>query len=91
MQSPSEDELARDILGYLLEHPNARDEAEGILAWWFSRERILVGLARLEKVLRRLVEEDLLVMHQISGQPRSYSLNRQRIDDIAKILGSKSE
>lgn len=88
MDSPLQDDLAVEILQYMLEHPDARDEAEGILAWWFSRERIRAGLARLEVILNDLVSRGLVVAHPLMGERIAYSVNKERIEDIVRIISS---
>jgi hypothetical protein len=72
----------------MVENPDARDEAEGILAWWFSRERIKAGLARLEIILNDLVTQGLVVAHPQSGRRLAYSVNKERIHDIVRIISS---
>jgi len=43
--------VSREILRYLLSHPNARDTLQGIIKWWtkeFTFEEIYEALADLE-------------------------------------------
>ena len=86
MNQSLHDDLAVDILEYMVENPNAMDEAEGILAWWFSRERIKAGLAKLEVILSDLVSRGLVVAHPLTGKRIAYSVNKERIDDIVRII-----
>jgi hypothetical protein len=86
MHAPSEKELATDILGYMLEHPDALDEAEGIVAWWFSEERLRVGLATVERILQDLAMKHLVVAHPMPGGRTMYSLNKQRKNDIVRFI-----
>ncbi len=88
MDSTLQDDLAVDILEYMVENPNAMDEADGILAWWFSRERIKAGLARLEVILSDLVSRGLVVAYPLTGERIAYSVNKERIDDIVRIIAS---
>ena len=37
-----EDQVAKDILAYLAEHPQAMDTLEGIAEWWLMRQHIRV-------------------------------------------------
>ena len=64
-RSPAEDsqrerELARCLLDYLSEHPQATDTLEGIAEWWVMREQVRVDVKLLERVLRRLTEQGFL-------------------------------
>jgi hypothetical protein len=91
MHAPSEAELTVDILGYILEHPDAADEAEGILAWWFSAERMRVGLAKVQQILENLAKRDLIIEHRMPGGRVMYSLNKERMAEIARFIGQKTE
>lgn len=86
MQPLSEKELTADILRYLLEHPNAADEAEGILAWWYSEERMLVGLVIVRRILQNLAAKQMVIPHHLPGGRVVYSLNKERIEDIARFI-----
>lgn len=89
MDQPLQDDLAIEILEYMVEHPDARDDAEGILAWWFTRERIKAGQARLEVILHDLVSRGLVVAQPLTGKRVAYSVNKERIDDIVRIIESQ--
>jgi Fe2+ or Zn2+ uptake regulation protein len=86
LRSQSEQELRVEILRYLLEHPDALDHAEGILAWWFSEERMRLGLAAVRRVLGGLVEEGYVVAGRVGGARTVYSLNKQRKEDIVRVI-----
>jgi type IV pilus assembly protein PilE len=74
MRAPSEKELSADILAYMLEHPNALDEVQGIAAWWFSEERMRAGVGAIERVLKDLVVRGMVVAHEIPGGRTLYYL-----------------
>lgn len=52
----SDDPIAEEILRYLLEHPDAKDTAEGVADWWLLNRKVSPGVAEVEASLRRLVE-----------------------------------
>jgi len=58
--SQQEEVLARCVLGYLSEHPQATDTLEGIAEWWVMREQVRVDVKLLERVLHRLAEQGFL-------------------------------
>jgi hypothetical protein len=89
MRTSSEENLTVEILSHMLEHPDALDEAEGILAWWFSEERVRIGVRTLEKILQDLVEQDLILARNIPGDRVVYSLNKSRKEDIARFIRTK--
>jgi hypothetical protein len=72
-------DLTREILNYLLEHPDAADTPEGIALWWIQRRRYeasvkLVGLA-LEKLerqgsLNKAILADGTFLYRVSSSPK---------------------
>jgi len=72
---PAEDELARSILNYLAEHPQATDTIEGIAEWWVMREQVRKDVELLQRVLRRLTQQGLLEEIHGGTQVR-YSLKK---------------
>lgn len=58
--SQREGDLARRVLDYLSEHPQATDTLEGIAEWWVMREQVRVDVKLLERVLHRLTEQGFL-------------------------------
>lgn len=69
----TDEEVAQDILGYLAEHPQAMDTAEGIAEWWIMRQQIRVNVATLTRVLRGMTERGQL--EEIgTGEQRRYRL-----------------
>jgi hypothetical protein len=67
--------LARCVLGYLAEHPQAMDMLEGIAEWWVMREQVRVDVRLLERVLRRLTEQGVLEENH-SGDEVRFSLRK---------------
>ena len=53
-------ELADEILRYLLEHPEAKDTIDGIADWWLTERRVRQGIAEVEAALRHLVDRGLV-------------------------------
>jgi hypothetical protein len=75
-----EDELARCVLEYLAEHPQATDTLEGIAEWWVMREQVRVDVNLLERVLRRLTQQGLLEEIHGGSQVR-FSLKKKSDED----------
>ncbi len=66
---PSSDHLARVILDYLTEHPQAMDTVEGIAEWWVRRQEIRSLVENVTQTVRRLTEAG--VLEQIGTGPQS--------------------
>jgi DNA-binding transcriptional ArsR family regulator len=69
-QQRHEEEVARAILRYLAEHPQAMDTLEGITEWWLIRQQIRVEVRLVAGVLRRLTESGLLEESRTGGDAR---------------------
>ncbi len=53
-------ELARAVMRYLDEHPQAMDNVQGIAEWWVMRQQVRVDVDALVGALRQLVDEGVL-------------------------------
>jgi hypothetical protein len=75
--------LARQILRYLQEHPEAQDTVEGIMVWWVSERAIKHWLPQVRGCLATLVARGYLEKRTVDGRI-FYRLNqshpRGRID-----------
>jgi DNA-binding MarR family transcriptional regulator len=71
----NDEEVAESILGYLSEHPQAMDTAEGIAEWWIMRQQIRVTVTALTRALQGLTEKGL-VEELRDGEQRRYRLLR---------------
>jgi hypothetical protein len=58
--SQRQEDLARCVLAYLAEHPQATDTLDGIAEWWVMREQVRIDVNLLEQVLHSLTEQGLL-------------------------------
>lgn len=82
-----QDDIAREILAYLFEHPDARDTLEGIMEWWLlernvRRQRDLVAAA-----LQDLVDRNLVLSQDVRGYSEStVQLNPDKKTEIESYL-----
>ena len=70
-------EVAEAILGYLAEHPQASDTAQGIAQWWIIRQQARVSATAVSRALRELTEKGLLE-EICDGTQRRYCLKRRK-------------
>lgn len=47
-------EIVRQIQSYLEEHPGAGDTLEGIVTWWFTRQRVNETVTNVYEALQEL-------------------------------------
>ena len=57
--------VARELAGYLAEHPDAADSLEGILRWWLPRLRLQEATKRIEDALDELIKEGIVERHTL--------------------------
>lgn len=50
-------DLANEIKGYLVNHPEASDSLEGIAKWWLVMQRYEVAMDKVQEALEHLVDE----------------------------------
>lgn len=70
-----EDDIKRAILQYLAEHPHGADTVAGVAGWWLARHRARVVAETVERVLEKLVADEVLGVSEESGR-RVYFLRR---------------
>ena len=75
--------IEREIMGYLLQHPEAKDTAEGIMLWWLPRSYSTVPIRDLKEALERMVANGRLAASMHAGT-RVYGLSRARHDATPK-------
>ena len=59
-QLNDEAEIERQIRAYLAAHPDAHDTIEGIVEWWLLEQQIQHSSLKVAKVLRALVEKNVV-------------------------------
>ena len=77
-------EIARAILHYLHEHPEATDTVEGIAQWWLACEGTERKLKDVEKAVSILLDQGLLEEVRHGGLLPYYRLNRSRENEFPR-------
>ena len=62
-----EDEIARHILDYLTDHPEAGDTLEGIVQWWLMERHIQKMVLSVSGIVTDLVQKGALIQETIAG------------------------
>jgi hypothetical protein len=75
------DNISREILAYLEEHPLAQDTLEGIVEWWLLQQNIQRSTRKVEAALADLVKQGLLLEYEGQDQRRHYRLNPRKVND----------
>lgn len=79
-------ETAREILGYLISHPDAEDTLEGIARWWLERGRIERTIAEVGDSLEDLLARGLILERRERTKLACYRMNPAKRTEVAKFL-----
>jgi Fe2+ or Zn2+ uptake regulation protein len=71
-------ETEERILGYFLRHPEAFDDAEGIVRWRLAEEEVRLRLEEAQRALDALVEAGLLERTMTRSTAPLYRLKQDR-------------
>ena len=85
---PIDNEIAREILAYLLEHPDAQDTLEGIVEWWLLEQKIKYQTKLVREAIEELVAKELVLKYEGMNSHTHYRLNENKIKDIRRLLQS---
>ncbi|UCF94907.1 MAG: hypothetical protein JSW39_12395 [Desulfobacterales bacterium] len=79
-------EVARQILAYLADHPDARDTLEGIVHWWLLESQIKYQIFLVREAIQELVDRELLLEEVLPGSEPGYRINATKQDEIRKFF-----
>jgi len=81
--------IARVVLAYVFEHPDARDTARGIGQWWVPRALARGVVSRhLAAALDDLVARGWLTADERVDAPAVYGVDRSKLTVIKRFLES---
>jgi hypothetical protein len=81
--------LERKILSYMVEHPEAKDTAAGIMKWWIAE---VAGDAEVEfhAALDRLLRQGWVTATRY-GQTVIYGFAKTHIDEVRSFLRAEAD
>lgn len=85
-----ESEIARDLLGYLINNPDAQDTLEGIVEWWLLQMKLETRTAKVKEALAGLVAKDLIMECTGTDSRLRYRINDARQAEIRDLLDQAS-
>jgi len=81
-----EEQLAKDILEYFLQNPQAADSLEGVTHWRLLEQSINQTLADVKAALDRLVREGFLRETLVPGSKQIYALNPEKLGEAEQFI-----
>jgi hypothetical protein len=89
---PDKSQIARTILSYLADHPDAQDTLEGITQTWLPGQGNKFKPTMVQEVVKDLVLEGTILETKIPGSQPVYRFNlakRNRMKELLKKTGKK--
>lgn len=83
------DEIAKDILSYLLRHPAAADTFDGIARWRILEEIARRSIASTEDAMRWLIAKGFLSEEKIAGGQSLYRLDPEKRKEAESLVKEK--
>jgi len=84
-QAESVEQVIREILQYLVEHPDAKDTMEGILKWWLP-VGCGKGHERVQKALDFLTSKGWLTERKTTRLKKIYGVNKDQLKEVKNFL-----
>ena len=79
-------EIAREILAYLAEHPEAQDTLDGTIQWWLLERKSKYQTDIVRKALAELVAKEFLLEWKARDDRIHYRVNQNKYDEIQAFL-----
>jgi hypothetical protein len=84
-------EISYQILGYLLDNPDAQDTLEGITEWWLLHQDIKRNASLILKVLTELTQKEFLIDRRGYDRRNYYRINPNKYREISELLAKRKE
>jgi hypothetical protein len=84
-------EIAKEILAYLVDHPDAQDTFEGIIQWWLPEQEIKFQIEKVKEALEELVDKQLILECKSGDSRTHYRMNKNKSREIQAFFRERSE
>jgi len=82
--------IAREILSYLVDHPDARDTVDGIIRWWIPEQKMKTHVTTVKDVIAELVGRGLILERAGHDSRIHYRANGDKTKEIRSFLSNKT-
>ena len=87
---PDRKQIAHEILAYLADHPDAEDTLDGIVQWWLLERKIKYQKNKVINALDELISDGYILKQATVAAGHVYVLNKNKKEELLKILSQKS-
>jgi hypothetical protein len=85
MHGLTRSQVARAILDYLHQHPDAQDTLAGIGEWWLA-DKVKTRTVTIKEALDELIVKGFVLAQKGKDLQIRYRMNEQRLADIEQLL-----
>jgi DNA-binding PadR family transcriptional regulator len=79
-------ECLKQLLRYMVQHPEAMDTVEGIREWWLRDVSQTVSENTLVAAIEELESKDWLIRRDMTGLKTLYRINPSKLEEIRELL-----
>jgi hypothetical protein len=80
------EQVVREILHYLIEHPGAKDTLDGISKWWRLKGKSEWRKEEIQQALDSLVLKGWVTVREVSPPQKIYGFNKKYIKAVRAYL-----
>jgi len=84
-------EITREILAYLLEHPDAQDTIDGIVEWWLLKQKIKYQTKMVREALEELINKGFILEKKKGDSQVHYEINQSKHEGIRILLNKRPD
>ena len=84
--APGRSPVTKEILRYLIEHPDAKDTTEGIARWWISPHHDEWTRDVIQRAVDELVARGWLIRRETTPSHVVYGLDKQHLAAITTMI-----
>ena len=78
--------IAREILAYLVRHPDAQDTLDGIIQWWLPECELRYRVALVREAIQELAENGRVIPCTRENSRTYYRINEEKRAEIEEFV-----
>jgi len=82
---PDKSQIAREILAYLADHPDAEDTLDGIVQWWLLERKIKYQKSLVKEAIAELIDQKLILTWKDPVSRILYRANHEKAEHRRRI------
>ena len=83
-------EIAREILAYLADHPDAHDTLDGIVQWWLPEQEFKYRVALVNEAIAELLQDGWVTARKGQDSRTYYRINEEKRNEVKRLFNQGS-